>query len=361
MYEKLVSTDMITKANITLGGHILTIAADADAKALDAFNFATEDEGTVKVLGTQNVADDENAKPGYVLVADGATLNVSVALNMVENRGIVNLESNDETNIINFIANYNTLNVNANSNIKLLYNHNTVNNSAALSLGTMWGVGGYNMGTINNNGVFSSSNGFENKAAQSDKCPADQDGIKHGKGVIKNAGKVLNIVNEGLVEMMSAEARAEVTGTVNGEIDNTKQSAYVKGGNNTIFVKVDGSVKASEMAALVVNAGATKIKVSGTITVDPVGTATVVEVAATAIEATADLTIVGSKAGVKLNAASAALTVGKNVEVLIKNGAGLVVASHAGSADGGSVLTIQTGATFEGGTKGANITVEDYR
>ena len=346
MYDKLVSTKMITKATIDgTAGMELTIAKDVPADAIDKLNLVG---GRVMILGEQTVAGT-NTMNAKLQVAKGAVLTLKRNLptrNHV-NYGTLNLAA--KLSITNQVYNYGgEINVTAAATIGTLENHEgTINNKSTLTI-----AAGKNNGVINNDGTLDAA-AFVNAVKETTDCTSCN--VKHAAGTVKNAGKILALTNNSLVEMLSAEARATVTG--DGQIDNTIQSSYVTGGDNTIFVKV-ADLKASELAEIIVNAGATKVKVSGTITVDPAEGETTVSLKDNlTIEATAKLTIAGKG---KLYAKKANLEIAKNVEVLIKNGASL-------SIDGGSAkaiaapayLTIENGGKFYG-TVETDVTVEDY-
>ena len=246
MYDKIHSTEMITKVNVNIKNGALVIAADVAEDAMD--NLAITD-GIVKVLGTQNV--EETPGCDIVWVAEGATLNAEADLASVRNEGTLNI-AEDQT----YIENYGNLNVEADLTITTLKNHSKVTNNAALTLNS----NSYNYATIDNNGTIIGK--FENvKEYVCDDCK-----VKH-QGLINNNGEIEQVLNNGTI-VMAADARVMTDASSTGYIDNTNKAEFVSEGTaETVFVSAQG-ITATDLAALVIEAGATEVRLAGTLTID---------------------------------------------------------------------------------------------
>ena len=246
MYDKIHSTEMITKVNVNIKNGALVIAADVAEDAMD--NLAITD-GIVKVLGTQNV--EETPGCDIVWVAEGATLNAEADLMSVRNEGTLNI-AEDQT----YIENFGNLNVEADLTITTLKNHSKVTNNAALTLNN----NSYNYATIDNNGTIIGK--FENvEAYVCSECKVEHEGL------INNNGEIEEVLNNGTI-VMAADARVMTDASSTGYIDNTEKAEFVSEGTaETVFVSAQG-ITATDLAALVIEAGATEVRLAGTLTID---------------------------------------------------------------------------------------------
>ena len=243
------------KSTLTINGSNLyevTVKADVPADAMDLVSFNQAD---VNIEGVQTITKPVTV--GVDVYAD-ATFNVAANVtNTIKNNGTVNVKAAaDIATLINRAAVIVDANLSAG-----LTNLGNVTNNAVLD------AEGENYGTLDNYGTLEG----ELINMQLDAQYTNENGVLEAKKydpIINNYGKILAVKNNNDIIMKNKEARInEADGS--GEIDNTVQSDYIAAGvNNTVYVKV-ADLTATELHEIVLNADATKVYVSGTLTIDP--------------------------------------------------------------------------------------------
>ena len=328
------------KSTLTINGSNLyevTVKADVPADAMDLVSFNQAD---VNIEGVQTITKPVTV--GVDVYAD-ATFNVAANVtNTIKNNGTVNVKA---TATINELINKGAVVVDANLSTEL-YNLGSLTINATLS------AKGQNYGTLNNYGTLEAMSGVALKNMNKDLY---YDNIKYTNPLINNYGKILDVENNNLIIMMNKEARInEADGR--GEIDNTVQSDYIKTENvkNTVFVKVS-DLAVTKLHEIVLNADATKVYLSGTLTIDPEiegGEIKVTQV--TEIIAESELSILGK--GKVWFSESPSFTISSKTETIVNNGATLSIVNGELLANG--LLTIKNNAQVICGTAKGNI--ENY-
>ena len=332
------------KSTLTITGpYAVTINANVPQDGIDLVTFANS---KIFIAGTQTIttgtAPYTRELNVPVEVLEGATFNVQANVNnTVENFGTVAAKKVNGT--ITKLINRAAATVDANLSTAL-YNLGTVTNNATLN------ATGENYGTLENKGTLTGA--LVNKAYLSQYLTE----TKMYNPTINNYGKILAVENNNVIVMKDKEARInEANGAC--EIDNTIQSDYIASGvKNIVFVKV-ADMTATELHEIVLNADATKVYVSGTLTIDPATAGGEVKVTkVTAIVAEGDLTIAG-KGKVWFNA-NPSFTVNANTETVVENGSTLSIGSGALTVKANGLLTIKNNGKVICGSYSGNI--ENY-
>ena len=326
-----------------VGEKTVTIASDVTADAMDLVKF---DENTsVKVAGIQTISKAFSAKA--IVVNSGATLNVKKAVTAdVTNKGTVNVNIAYNENCtpstyysIDKLENMDNAIVNVNG--FALFTELVNNKKGVVNVNSKLLASGVNYGVINNYGTVDAS--LVNKEYVKD--------VQNP--TINNYGQILSINNNNMIVMKDKSASVQVTGG-NGEIDNTIESARVKAGDNTVFVKAN-NFNASALAESVLNAGATRAYISGTMNIDQAEDAKYVKITkVTDVIADDDLTITG-KGKVYFAATDVEFTVAENTETVVKSGSALSI--DKGKLTVRGTLIIENNAKVICGSRSGNIKV----
>lgn len=290
VYDMLADNNnlILTVTCASAGSATVTIPADAPANALDRVKFEN-----VNIVNKANV-----------------TLNGNVGGNQLTNEAFITLNGNNYS-LSNAIVNNGTLTFQAadggDMTVTLNYQQVITNNAAGTIVvatdvdvpssgisnnGTLTINQGAELaarihnkkaatgnGTLNVNGSWTSrwtsyNNGTVNVSATGSIAVENQTGGSYGftnnKGnLIKNGGVVNGVINNGTIEMTSANARLVTATSSTGEINNTVGSNYVtKQEKEEIFCVVSEPVNASDLNDLVRDANAKRLDISGTINVD---------------------------------------------------------------------------------------------
>ena len=331
------------KSTLTINGSNLyevTVKADVPADAMDLVSFNQAD---VNIEGVQTITKPVTV--GVDVYAD-ATFNVAANVtNTIKNNGTVNVKAAaDIATLINRAAVIVDANLSAG-----LTNLGNVTNNAVLD------AEGENYGTLDNYGTLEG----ELINMQLDAQYTNENGVLEAKKydpIINNYGKILAVKNNNDIIMKNKEARInEADGS--GEIDNTVQSDYIAAGvNNTVYVKV-ADLTATELHEIVLNADATKVYVSGTLTIDPAtdgGEVKITEV--TEIVAEDDLIITGK--GKVWFSESPSFTINQKTETIVDNGSTLSIKSGELIVNG--LLTIKNNGKVICGTIEGEENIENY-
>lgn len=194
MYEELAGS-MITKATIS-GSHVVTIAADVPAAALDAFTYSSVSKVVVK--GAQNLA--ANHADLAIEVVKGATLNVTkkATVASVANEGTLNVKADLTATTT---TNKGAMTVAAGKKVSALTNNGTVENAGVITTLTSNVAVNNSAATITNTGSIAAGT---NNAT-----------------IINNAGEVKLTTNNGVV-FANGKSATVVTTNTNGSIVITK-------------------------------------------------------------------------------------------------------------------------------------------
>ena len=318
-----------------VGGKTVTIGSDVPADAMDLVKFNGVSKVVVK--GTQNTT---KAFEGVteVEVSKGAVLNVTKAFDAkITNKGTVNVAIAYKKNegaayyTVKELVNKATATVDGYALNTALTNYGTLTNNTALNA---TGNNSEN-GVINNYGTL--KGGLTN-----DTWKKNTNGRTYKYyPTINNYGVVTNITNNNVVVMKDKSASVEDLYGFEGEIDNTIESARVRAGQNIVFVKAN-NFNVSALAESILNAGATKAYISGTMTIDQAEDAEYVKVTkVTKVVAEDDLTITG-KGKVYFAATGVDFEVAKYTETVVENGS--ILSVNKGSLTVSGTLVIENNA-----------------
>ena len=312
MYDKIFSTTRITGVNVNIDAEkYLTIAADVAEDAID--NLAING-GYVKVLGTQNV--EKAPKCAKIWIAEGATLNTYARLPQVDNKGTMNIEGGyEDEGQVKSLYNYGTLNINVDADMRPakaepFVNHGTVVSNKKLKVnGNVW-----NYSTWTNNGFIDGN--FRNRNIDVHEPCGEH------SAVVYNNGEIDGVQNQALIVMSAASRIMYAKAGLVGEIDNTAKAAFVGPSETStgedkqvVFVSAENTT-ATALKTLVDEAGASQVRLAGTLTVGANTTVTVKEVVTTS-----DVLITGNYT-LTINGT---FTAGEGTETIIDHGTTLTV------------------------------------
>lgn len=293
------------KINLTINGSgkIFTIPANSDVNAINLSNIALN-ISTVEIAKGAEINVPHLANVGNIVTNSGSTINLinNVTHPYILNEGTINIVGKDtnsngltEASFENKVLNKGLINVNATENTVFGELENqymaTVNfNKATTSVDEI-----ENAFNDNGNGTYSRGLMTIAKGATLNVEEGTNNGLITNNGTLKgelvndvvnkywaswrylyvdseiaNNGVINGIVNNGLVKMITNEARIITDELSEGDIDNTVQSPYVtKADNESIIARLSGELKASEIVAVVKGTNASKLYLSGTLTLDP--------------------------------------------------------------------------------------------
>ena len=333
MYDILKNEYVANGTSLTFAGSkAVTIDADVESDAMDLITF---NNSNVVVKGTQTITKSTATTPVTVaiLVKSGATLNVNALLeSAITNEGTVNVNiaykrgADDSYYTVNSLTNKATVNV-AGHKLCTVLTNSLKASVMNVEEGTTFvaNAASANNGTINNYGIIKgdlTNNKWEKKS----------NGTYKYYPTINNYGSVAGITNHNVIVMKVNTASVGDPKGTDGEIDNTVESPLIREGENTVFVKAN-NVNASTLAERVLNAGATKVYISGTMTIDPAEGATQVDVTkVTEVVADDDLVIAGK--GKVYFDQNPLFTVEAGTETVVKNGATLSIGTGTMTAEG---------------------------
>lgn len=290
VYDMLADNNnlILTVTCASPGSATVTIPADAPANALDRVKFENVNivnEATVTLSG--NVGGNQLTNNASItLNGNNYSLN-----NAIVNNGNLTFQSANGQTMTVALNNNQVITNNAAGTIVVATDVNvpsegisnngtlTINQGAELAARIHNKKAATGNGTLNVNGSWTSrwtsyNNGTVNVSATGSIAVENQTGGTYGftnnKGnLIKNGGVVNGVINNGTIEMTSANARLVTATSSKGEINNTVGSNYVtKQEKEEIFCVVSEPVNASDLNDLVRDANAKRLDISGTINVD---------------------------------------------------------------------------------------------
>lgn len=290
VYDMLADNNnlILTVTCASAGSATVTIPADAPANALDRVKFEN-----VNIVNKANVTLNGNVGGNQLTNEAFITLNGNnySLSNAIVNNGTLTFQAADGGDMTVTLNYQQVITNNAAGTIVVatdvdvpssgISNNGTltINQGAELAARIHNGEAATDNGTLNVNGSWTSrwtsyNNGTVNVSATGSIAVENQTGGSYGftnnKGnLIKNGGVVNGVINNGTIEMTSANARLVTANSSKGEIDNTVGSNYVtKQENEEIFCVVSEPVNASDLNDLVRDANAKRLDISGTINVD---------------------------------------------------------------------------------------------
>ena len=290
VYDMLADNNnlILTVTCASAGSATVTIPADAPANALDRVKFEN-----VNIVNKANVTLNGNVGGNQLTNNASITLNGNnySLNNAIVNNGNLTFQSANGQTMTVALNNNQVITNNAAGTIVVATDVNvpsegisnngtlTINQGAELAARIHNGEAATDNGTLNVNGSWTSrwtsyNNATVNVSATGSIAVENQTGGSYGftnnKGnLIKNGGVVNGVINNGTIEMTSANARLVTATSSTGEIDNTVGSNYVtKQEKEEVFCVVSEPVNASDLNDLVRDANAKRLDISGTINVD---------------------------------------------------------------------------------------------
>lgn len=290
VYDMLADNNnlILTVTCASAGSATVTIPADAPANALDRVKFEN-----VNIVNKANVTLNGNVGGNQLTNEAFITLNGNnySLSNAIVNNGTLTFQAADGGDMTVTLNYQQVITNNAAGTIVVATDVNvpsngisnngtlTINQGAELAARIHNGEAATDNGTLNVNGSWTSrwtsyNNGTVNVSATGSIAVENQTGGSKGftnnKGnLIKNGGVVNGVINNGTIEMTSANARLVTATSSTGEINNTVGSNYVtKQEKEEIFCVVSEPVNASDLNDLVRDANAKRLDISGTINVD---------------------------------------------------------------------------------------------
>lgn len=290
VYDMLADNNnlILTVTCASAGSATVTIPADAPANALDRVKFEN-----VNIVNKANVTLNGNVGGNQLTNEASITLNGNnySLSNAIVNNGTLTFQAADGGDMTVTLNYQQVITNNAAGTIVVATDVNvpsngisnngtlTINQGAELAARIHNKKAATGNGTLNVNGSWTSrwtsyNNGTVNVSATGSIAVENQTGGTYGftnnKGnLIKNGGVVNGVINNGTIEMTSANARLVTATSSKGEINNTVGSNYVtKQEKEEIFCVVSEPVNASDLNDLVRDANAKRLDISGTINVD---------------------------------------------------------------------------------------------
>lgn len=303
IYDVLTKND---KLALSLSGKgVVTIPENAPKYAIDRIIFDSEN---INVINNAELAITKNKLLNVGSIINNGNITFTTALKTTAktftNNGIITFDKKgyelnvDITSIDNF-SNYGEITINTTANVT------ATNANALINLGILTINEGakYNgkfenrsmidktqkvvYGTINVNGTLSGQGSNEGTIIVDENGTIDATNVNNNvwnynrayyypngaliyQSTIENSGVVKGIYNnDGIVNMVTKNARYESKENSKGRINNTVLSPYVqKTSDEIIFVKITEDKNATEIANIVKASNAKELQISGTITID---------------------------------------------------------------------------------------------
>ena len=252
------NTTVVNNGTITFQA-VNTRVATTIAMGNTNSNFTNTNKGTVIVATDVNITSGGITNNGIMTINEGVELNGRITNGAFQSKdGVLNV-AGDWTVKFNAGANYGVINVAETGSITIPANCTFTNNENIVK---------------------------------------NQKGEVVFEGMINNSGIIRGITNDknAIVKMVVETARLETATGSQGLIDNTIGSNYVtKQSAETIYCVVTEPINASDLGALVKDANANRLDISGTITIDPAENATDVTVEIAQVNVEGNLKIDGAE------------------------------------------------------------------